>query len=40
MRVQLYCPQEDYFKLKSKLALKGVGVSAWFREAVKKFVKP
>jgi len=34
-RVVVYIPEEQYFKLKSKLALRGSSVSGWFRDQVK-----
>lgn len=35
-RITVYLPKEEHKKLKAKLALLGISVSAWFRRLVKK----
>lgn len=39
VKMVVYVDPQDYLKLKSKVALAGTNVSAWFREFVKEFVK-
>lgn len=38
-RVVVYIEEQQYRKLKSKLALLGLSVSAWVREKIDEFLK-
>ena len=34
-RITVYAPQDEYRRLKAKLALKGIAITEWFRRKVK-----